>query len=306
MMVSSYIRLEREKRWDIEQKIEDIDFMKAIYEMVENKNCAGIQFGFYTVAQKYEPPHWHEELEILYYLNGEASLITDGVSCRLPKKQAVVINPGQIHNTSCSEGGAMYLCVHIDLKFMEEYVPDIQTYRIECNPEKISDQDFPKYRKICELFEQITKYYMYDEEVLFLEVTGLILQIFALLLRNFSQKNVSEPLGKDVLTRKRIRKVLAYTQEHYMEQIPLEEIAALLGLGREYFCRFFKKNMGMSFGRYQNEVRISKIHHDLIHTDEPVSALMEKHGFFNSKLFYDLFREIYGCKPLQVRGGGEA
>lgn len=279
--------------------------MKAIYERVGDKNCAGIGFGFYTVAQKYEPLHWHDELEILYYLNGAASLLTDGESCSLPKKQAVVINPGQVHNTSCGDGSSMYLRIHIDLNFMEEYVPDIRMYRIECNPQKISDENFPKYRKICELFESLTQRYIQEEEAFFLEATGLILQIFALLLRDFSKKIPMDPSGKDFLTRKRLQKVLLYTQEHYMEQIALDEAAGLLGVGKEYFCRFFKKNMGMSFGRYHNEVRIAKIHHDLIHTDEPVAALMEKHGFFNAKLFYELFKEIYGCRPLQVRGGTE-
>jgi len=280
--------------------------MKAVYERVDNKNCAGIQYGFHTVSGKYEPLHWHDELEILYYLNGEASILIDGSRYQLPKKQAVVINSGQVHNTSYSKGAAMYLCIHLDLTSMEEYVPDIQMYQVECYPEEIPEQDFPQYRKLCALLEEITEAYIREDEVLLMEVTGLILQVFAILLKNFSKKFPIEPEGRDVLSRKRIQKVLAYTEEHYMEQIMLDDIAGLLGLGREYFCRFFKKNMGMSFGRYLNEVRVSKIHHDLLYTDEPVAALIEKHGFLNPKLFYDLFRDIYGCRPLQIRNGSQS
>ena len=80
-------------------------------------------------------------------------------------------------------------------------------------------------------------------------------------------------------------------------------MAGLLGFGKEYFCRFFKKNMGMPFGRYLNEVRVSKIHHDLLYTDLPIADLMERHGFLNSRLFYETFRNIYGCRPLQIRKG---
>lgn len=279
--------------------------MKAVHEIVGNKNCAGIQYGFHTVSEKYEPLHWHDELEILYYLNGKASILIDGLRYQLPKKQAVVINSGQVHNTSYSEGAAMYLCIHIDLTFIEEYVPDIQLYQIECHPERIAEKDFPQYRRLCSLLEQITERYIQEEEMLLLEATGLILQIFAELLQNFSKKIPLESAGRDALSRKRIQEVLAYTQEHYREQIALDDIAGLLGLGKEYFCRFFKKNMGMTFGRYLNEVRISKVHHDLLYTDEPVSLLLEKHGFLNSKLFYDMFRSIYGCRPLQVRNGNQ-
>lgn len=276
---------------------------KAVHEVVKHKNCAGIQYGFYTISEKYEPLHWHDEWEILYYLNGDSSLIIDGARYQLPKKQAVVINSGQVHNTFYHDAAAMYLCVHIDPAFMEEYIPDIRTYWIECHPEKISEEDFEEYRKICALFEQITEQYIRGDEIFFLEATGVILQIFAVLLQSFSEKIPLKSTGNDVLSRDRIRKVVAFTEEHYMEQISLDDMAGLLGFGKEYFCRFFKKNMGMPFGRYLNEVRASKIHHDLIHTDIPIADLMEKHGFLNSRLFYETFRNIYGCRPLQVRKG---
>lgn len=280
--------------------------MKAIHEVVNHKNWAGIQYGFHTISKKYEPLHWHDELEILYYLNGEPSILIDGVRYQLPKKQAVVINSGQVHNTFYHDAAAMYLCVHIDLAFLEKQIPDIRMYRIKCHPEKIAEEDFPEYRRLCALFEQVTERFIRDEGMFFLEATGVILQAFAILLQSFSEKIPLESTGRDVLTRERIRKVIAFVEEHYMEQISLDDMAGLLGLGKEYFCRFFKRNMGMPFGRYLNEVRISKIHHDLIYTDIPIADLMERHGFLNSKLFYDTFRNIYGCRPLDVRKGKES
>ena len=43
------------------------------------------------------------------------------------------------------------------------------------------------------------------------------------------------------------------------------------------------------------------IYHDLCSTGEGVMELSEKHGFANYKLFNRMFREIYGCKPSDVR-----
>ncbi len=279
--------------------------MGAIHEIVKNKNCAGIEYGFHTVSEKYEPLHWHDELEILYYLNGESSILIDGVRYQLPKKQAVVINSGQVHNTFYHDATAMYLCIHIDLSFMEEYIPDIRMYQIKCHPEKISKEIFSEYRRLCVLLEQVTEQYIRDDEMLVLEATGMIFQIFVILLRDFSEKMLPLASGRDALSRKRLQEVIAYTEEHYMEQMGLEEVAGLLGIGKEYFCRFFKKNMGMPFGIYLNEVRVSKIHHDLVYTDEPIAELMEKHGFLNARAFYKMFRSIYGCRPLQVRKGNK-
>lgn len=38
----------------------------------------------------------------------------------------------------------------------------------------------------------------------------------------------------------RLREVITYVEEHFREPITLDDITALLGLGKEYFCRFFK------------------------------------------------------------------
>ena len=48
-------------------------------------------------------------------------------------------------------------------------------------------------------------------------------------------------------------------------------------------------------------LRLGHIYQDLIHTEDTVQELMERHGFFNQKLFYQKFKETYNCTPLQLR-----
>lgn len=103
------------------------------------------------------------------------------------------------------------------------------------------------------------------------------------------------------MTIDRIRKVMSYVEEHYKENISLQDVSDLLGIGKEYFCRFFKKNMGISFLQYLNEVRLSHIYQGLMDTDLPIAELMEENGFSNQKLFNRSFKELYGCTPSSVR-----
>ena len=56
-----------------------------------------------------------------------------------------------------------------------------------------------------------------------------------------------------------------------------------------YFCRFFKKCMGVTFLEYQNELRLSYIYRDLITTEDSVRDILERHGFTNYKLFRRMF-----------------
>ena len=99
----------------------------------------------------------------------------------------------------------------------------------------------------------------------------------------------------------RLAEMTAYIEEHHAEKISLEEIASHFYLSREYFSRFFRQNMGVTFSRYVNQIRLMHIYHDLCSTGEGVMELSEKHGFANYKLFNRMFREIYGCKPSDVR-----
>ena len=184
---------------------------------------------------------------------------------------------------------------------MERYLPDIELYQIHCIPDDLTDEQFPEYRKICQMLEDLTRIYIEDASAFLMEAEGIIMQVLAHLIRHFSTHAASKVTATDRLTVDRIREIITYVEGHFIEQISLQDIADHLGLGKEYFCRFFKKNMGMSFLQYVNEVRVSHIYQDLIQTDAPVYEIAEKNGFHNQKLFNRTFKSVYGCTPSSVR-----
>ena len=153
----------------------------------------------------------------------------------------------------------------------------------------------------CRQMEDLLRLYITDKPAWQMESEGIILQVLAQLIRHFSRKSAPDEIGLSSADRtsfNRIRDVITYVEEHFREPISLQDIAGHLSLGREYFCcRFFKKNMGMSFLRYLNEVRISHVYRDLEQTDAPIAEIAEKNGFHNQKLFNRTFREVYGCTP---------
>lgn len=98
-----------------------------------------------------------------------------------------------------------------------------------------------------------------------------------------------------------IRELISYVNEHYTEKLSLEDAADYVGFSREYFCRFFKQHMGLTFLRYLNEVRISHAGRLLSSTDLSISEIMNTCGFTNQTIFNRLFKEIYGMTPRQAR-----
>ncbi len=270
-------------------------------EIILETSTLGIRLAFRTKEGGYSPLHWHEELEILYPLNGESDVFIDGITHRLKNKHLLVIDSNQIHSTYHYGNQAMFLCIHISKASLEWYFPKIQDYHIQCCPDEISDHQFEDYLKINQFLQRITELYITDSPTSLLESEGLILQILAQLLLHFSSDTAPLLSATDKLTMERIRQIIGYVEAHYTQPVSLQDAASLLGIGKEYFCRFFKKNMGLAFLQYVNQVRNSHIYQDLIHTDLPVQEIMEKNGFTNQKLCNRTFKELYGCTPSGIR-----
>ena len=274
------------------------------YEIYRKVDTEGIYLSYSTAPGGYHPLHWHEEIELLYQLNGRSDIQIDGEKYQIQNKLLTVIDSRQVHSIHTYSDTSMFICVHISKKLIEKYIPDIDLYRIYCIPDDIPDSQFPEYLSVCRQMEALLRLYITDKPAWQMESEGIILQVLAQLIRHFSRKSAPDEIGLSSADRtsfNRIRDVITYVEEHFREPISLQDIAGHLGLGREYFCRFFKKNMGMSFLRYLNEVRISHVYRDLEQTDAPIAEIAEKNGFLNQKLFNRTFREVYGCTPSAVR-----
>ena len=274
------------------------------YETYRKVDTEGIYLSYSTAPGGYHPLHWHEEIELLYQLNGRSDIQIDGEKYQIQNKLLTVIDSRQVHSIHTYSDTSMFICVHISKKLIEKYIPDIDLYRIYCIPDDIPDSQFPEYLSVCRQMEALLRLYITDKPAWQMESEGIILQVLAQLIRHFSRKSAPDEIvlsSADRTSFNRIRDVITYVEEHFREPISLQDIAGHLGLGREYFCRFFKKNMGMSFLRYLNEVRISHVYRDLEQTDAPIAEIAEKNGFHNQKLFNRTFREVYGCTPSAVR-----
>jgi AraC-like DNA-binding protein len=264
---------------------------------------SGIQISYMTVPGGYRPPHWHEELELLYQLNGETDINMEGEKHRLLKKHLMVVNSSVVHSTYCHDSAEMFVCVHISPKHMRKYIPDIEFYRINCCPDQISDECFPQYLEICKVMERLTRIYIGDVFAFSMEAEGIILQVLALLMRSFSTNMIPIENHADVLIKERIREVILYVDENFREPISSADVAGYVGLDQKYFCRFFKKHMGMSFHQYLNEIRLAHIYQDIISTTDSIKEIAERNGMLNQKLFNQTFKKLYGCKPSAIRKG---
>lgn len=261
----------------------------------------GFFIEFVTMSHN-SPPHRHKMMEILYILNGYADIKIEGKEYHLAPLDYIVVDSLKVHSVIFGMPQTMGISIQISKNYMRQYVPDIELRQFWCySHDGLVERERYESNMLSEYMKELTIYYMSPGNSYNLRCTALIFNILAEMVDKFNSPvtdSVSINKYEDV---NRIEMICNYVERHYKENISLEDVAAEQGLSKEYFCRYFKSNMGISFLNYLNQVRMNHVYHNLIQTDENIQDIIEKHGFYNQKLFYKKFKEIYGCTPRILR-----
>lgn len=122
------------------------------------------------------------------------------------------------------------------------------------------------------------------------------------MLATLSAHRLFTPAGKNFDKRvESIKTALTYMKDHYHEKIYLSELAGLVNLNEQYFCRLFKKAIGCSPITYLNEYRVKQAKRLLEKTDLSVTEVCLECGYSNLGNFLREFRRYTGNTPLQYR-----
>lgn len=98
-----------------------------------------------------------------------------------------------------------------------------------------------------------------------------------------------------------LRKAVEYLQEHYNEQVTLNEVAEHTFVSTYYISRMFKKEMGKNFVDYLNEIRIEKAKEMLRDVRFKTYEVAEQVGIPDAHYFSKLFKKYVGVTPTEFR-----
>ena len=132
-------------------------------------------------------------------------------------------------------------------------------------------------------------YYVHLEEMGYRILEGIR---SAFLKLSEQQKNKSHHL---------IRSAQRYIQEHYMQQISLEEVAEAIGLSSAYLSTMFKKELGINFTDCLISCRMEAAKDLLKNTDASINEIAEQIGYADAKYFSKTFSKLVGLKPSVYR-----
>ena len=102
---------------------------------------------------------------------------------------------------------------------------------------------------------------------------------------------------KPDITAQRLSKISIYTVCNYARNITLDEIASYAGMNRSAFCTFFRKQKGMTYFNFLNQMRIEEAARLLSKGGMTVTDGCYACGFNDIAYFSRTFRRMKGCSP---------
>lgn len=270
------------------------------HKLLTDLDETGFGIKYEDKLSAYTPPHWHKAVELLLFVKGKVTCNFENSTLHAKPGDLYIINSHEVHATRVSRH-AVYLCVHILPSQMCKFVPNFDqlSFSFAFDPEdQVKAIAYEQLRiHMQEIFRQTE-----ETQVAYkLEQQARLYALTALLVKHFSQPLAMEETTLRRSDMTRLEPVLEYIQLHHAEELPLDEAANAMGLNKEYFCRLFKKNMGVSYLQYVYQVRTTAFCRELETSDDPIGEIAERHGFRDPKMLNQYFREIYGCTPSEKR-----
>ena len=131
---------------------------KNTYENVTLEPDVGFDIRFVTMDHN-SPFHWHREMEILYILNGHATVHMEGEEYELNPLDAVVMDYARIHEVIYALPQTMGICIHVSRQLLRRYLPEAEPFAIRCAGQRLRPGHQEYYNEICGYLKELTVLY---------------------------------------------------------------------------------------------------------------------------------------------------
>lgn len=237
----------------------------------------------------------HENLELLWILEGEGSVLYDGQRLRVGKGDIIVVNTYTIHQVVATE--LPLFCVIIDRKFCQYNGIDpgqLLFQRIIRNDGQLEQQ-----------FRQLMDTYTCQEDPFRNAAFKCgVLNVLLYLCRHYSTHRQEDLSNTPAM--EHVRHAIGYMKANFSRKITMDQIAAQAGLSKFHFLREFKRITGRTPIHYLNAIRCEYARNLLESGNHSVKEVAFLCGFSNNSYFSSVFQRYTGLLPSQVHTGSNS
>ena len=224
------------------------------------------EISLYHIREFSHFAHLHRSYELLRLKSGKLMATVDGREFLMEPGDLILILPYEIHSYTNLGGAQCQVNV-----FSPDYIEEFHKMTAHMEKHLFIDSSKPLYCKSC----------LYYIAARLLDESGL---------------SPRKAPASDLL-----HQILIYVQEHYLEELTLQDLAVRLGYNRMYISRFINSHLNLSFTDLVNQHRINYGAHLLKTTDTPVSDIAFACGYNSLRSFNRCFKEIHHMTPREYR-----
>ncbi len=277
--------------------------LSGIYETVDFPNSE-TQICLYH-NQEYEnyPPHWHTSFELIMPFVGGYRAVCSGKEYLLREGDILIICPGVIHELFAPKTGERLI---FQPALSKVTINELNLLISVLSPAYlITPEEFPQIaEQIQHLLQSIEGEYFSGISYAEASIFSKFLEILVLVGRNhrvFARQNQEPATTRQREYVEKFLYITNYIDQHFSEDLTLEEVASMAGFSKYHFTRLFKMYTDSSFYKFLNQKRIDYARQLLADPRLTVLEVATQAGFASLSAFLRMFKQLNGCTPTEFR-----
>lgn len=260
----------------------------SVYEMHKMGNYPVIFHYDKKTPTSFTYSNWHENIEILCFDSGTATIYCGGEEICARAGDVVIIDSNMLHRVESKEQ-AGYHCIIIDGGFLRKNGASVDNvhFRRVVRDENVYYQCNNIANTICS-----------DLEFKGAQVRAEVLELAVMLLRDY---RLSDESAARYNVPEGIRFAIGYIRSNFHKSLAIDELSAKSGYSKYHFIREFRRATGYTPLGYINIVRIEQASRMLENSDITISEISVSCGFPTPSYFSKLFLRVRGVPPSRWR-----
>ncbi len=237
--------------------------------------------------------HWHEAIEILYFVKGTAVTACNLQEYDVQAGTILLVNGNETHTGIISQNNSVFYCFQFDPLFFHNLIGN----------EYVIFENIIRDKDCTNLLDQLVALSTGRASAKsILESKKLSFELFSLLVERYTKSVLpEEEYNKQFKKLDRFNQIVHYLDKHYSEDLSISQLAEQFNMSPSYFAHFFKRNAQKSVIEYVNEMRILHAKNILDKEDLPIGEIALRVGFSDINYFSRKFKSITGITPTEYK-----
>lgn len=276
-------------------------------ELLTNHYHPKVNAYYFKQWDSYHMPfHTHDEVEIMYVIDGKCTVDTFDESVTLKKGDFILLDTHVSHRLIVEKNNpCRMLNVEFSFKKKEGCFPsikeladensDLTEFLLLNRPYVILKDPNEIYHTLKNLVLELDKKEPGRDMLIHVYLTQLLTQIARMVIEEKEKKNDQQQANVYV------KKTIEYLHHNYDRDIQVKDIGDSVNLHPGYLHRVFKKQMGVTVMEYLTSLRMEKAKMLLADTDIPIVEISYYIGINSRQYFSLLFKKHTNHTPAEYR-----